>query len=77
MGCTSFEYGNNVCVCCVCVRACMCVCAVCAVCACVRVCICERVLTLVFLRVSERSCAHGYAHKCMCVYKTDKAIAFI
>ena len=32
-------------------------------CACVRVCICERVLTIVFWRVGERPCVHGYAHK--------------
>ncbi len=29
----------------------------------VRVCICERVLTIVFLRVAERSCVRGCAHK--------------
>ena len=34
---------------------------VCAVC--VRVCICERVLTIVVLRVGERSCVRGYARK--------------
>ena len=32
-------------------------------CVCVRVCICERVLTIVFLRIGERSCVRGYAHK--------------
>ena len=32
-------------------------------CVCLRVCICEPVLTIVFLRVDERSCVHGYAHK--------------
>ena len=32
-------------------------------CVCVRVCICERVLTIVFWRVGERSCMRGYAHK--------------
>ena len=30
-------------------------------CVCVRVCICERVLTIVFWRVGERSCVRGYA----------------
>ena len=32
-------------------------------CVCLRVCICEPVLTIVYLRVDERSCVHGYAHK--------------
>ena len=29
---------------------------------------CERVLTLIFLRIGERSCARGYAHKYICVF---------
>ena len=40
---------------------------VCVVCAWVGVCICERMLTLVFLRVGERSCARGYAHVHVCL----------
>ena len=47
---------------CVCVRACMHL----------GGCVHARIL-----RVGERSCARGYAHQYMRVYKTDKAITFI